>query len=137
MKKYSRDYIIESNNNCEKNRSERRIKNNRIRRQKELRKNFLLTIMTICLAITLSFSVSSFLSNAKSESEQIPHKYYKSITISYGDSLWSIAQEYMDNEHYDSAKAYIKEVKQLNSLKSDSISYGENIIVPYYSYELH
>lgn len=117
-------------------RSERRIRNNRLRRQRELRKNFLLTIMTICFVITFSFSVNSFLSNAKTESEQISYKYYKSITISHGDSLWSISQKYMDDEHYASVKDYINEVKQLNSLKSDSISYGENIIVPYYSYEL-
>ncbi|MCH5249635.1 MAG: LysM peptidoglycan-binding domain-containing protein [Lachnospiraceae bacterium] len=117
-------------------RSERRINRNKIRRQKELRKNFLLTIMAVCLAITFSFSMNSFLSNAKGESEQISYKYYKSITISNGDSLWSIANEYMDDEHYSSANDYIKEVKHLNSLKSDYISYGESIIVPYYSYEL-
>lgn len=117
-------------------RSERRISKNKIRRQKELRKNFLLTIMAVCLAITFSFSVNSFLSNAKGESEQISYKYYKSVTISNGDSLWSIAREYMDDEHYSSANDYIKEVKHLNSLKSDYISYGESIIVPYYSYEL-
>ena len=117
-------------------RSERRINKNKIRRQKEMRKNFLLTIMAICLAITFSFSVNSFLSNAKSGNEPISYKYYKSITISNGDSLWSIANEYMDDEHYSSTNDYIKEVKHLNSLKSDYISYGESIIVPYYSYEL-
>ena len=118
-------------------RNERRIRNNRIRRQKELRKNIILTIMTICFAITLSFSVNSFLSNAESDSEKIPYKYYKSITISNGDSLWSIAQKYMDEDQYNSTKEYINEVKQLNSLRSDSVSYGENLIIPYYSYELY
>ena len=140
MRAYGRNYSNERCSNIyngENHRSERRIRNNRLRRQKELRKNFLLTIMTICFAITFSFSVNSFLSNAKDMSEKISYKYYKSITISNGDSLWSIAQEYIDDEHYDSVKDYINEVKQLNSLKSDYISYGENIIIPYYSYELH
>lgn len=100
-----------------------------------MRKNFLLAIMTVCLVFTFSFSVNSFLSNAKADNANASHKYYKSITISDGDTLWSIAQEYMDNEHYDSIKDYIKEVKKVNSLASDSISYGENIIVPYYSYD--
>ena len=117
-------------------RSERRIRNNRIRRQKEMRKNFLMTVMTLCLVFTFSFSISSFLSNAKAESSPVAYKYYKSITISNGETLWSIAKENMDDVHYASINDYIKEVKQVNSLKSDSISYGANIIVPYYSYEL-
>lgn len=117
-------------------RSERRIRNNRIRRQKEMRKNFLLTVMTICLVITFSFSVNSFLSNAKTESSPVAYKYYKSITISNGETLWSIAKDNMDDEHYASINDYIKEVKQVNSLRTDSISYGANIIVPYYSYEV-
>ena len=117
-------------------RSERRIRNNRIRRQKEMRKNFLLAVMTICLVFTFSFSISGFLSNAKAESSPVAYKYYKSITISNGETLWSIAKENMDGEHYASVNDYIKELKQVNSLKSDTISYGANIIVPYYSYEL-
>ena len=117
-------------------RSERRIRNNRIRRQREMRKNFLLAVMTLCLVITFSFGINSFLSNAKAESSPVSYKYYKSITISNGETLWSIAKENMDAEHYASVNDYIKEVKQVNSLSSDSINYGANIIVPYYSYEL-
>lgn len=116
-------------------RSERRIRNNRMRRRKEMHKNILLVIMTLCLVVTFSLSVNSFLSNAKTDNDVVSHKYYKSITISNGDTLWSIAQEYMVGEHYDSINDYIKEVKSLNSLKSDNISYGASIIVPYYSYE--
>ena len=114
-------------------RSERRIRNNRMRRRKEMHKNILLVIMTLCLVVTFSLSVNSFLSNAKTGNDVVSHKYYKSITISNGDTLWSIAQEYMAEEHYDSINDYIKEVKSLNSLKSDNISYGASIIVPYYS----
>ena len=116
-------------------RSERRIRNNRIRRAKEMRKNFLLTIMTICLVITFSLSMNSFLSNAKDSSEPVCYKYYKSITIASNDTLWSIAQEYMDDEHYDSISDYIKEVKQINVLGSNDITYGAHLIVPYYAYE--
>lgn len=115
--------------------SERRIRNNRIRRAKEMRKNFLLTIMTICLVITFSLSMNSFLSNAKDNSEPVCCKYYKSITIAKNDTLWSIAQEYMDDEHYDSINDYIKEVKQINVLGSSDITYGAHLIVPYYAYE--
>ncbi|MBO5209298.1 MAG: LysM peptidoglycan-binding domain-containing protein [Lachnospiraceae bacterium] len=116
-------------------RSERRIKNNRIRRQKEMRKNFLLVVMTVCLVITFSISMNGFLSNAKDDSIETSYKYYKSITIENGDTLWSIAEEYMDAEHYDSVNDYIKEVKQMNTLANDNITYGQCLIVPYYSNE--
>lgn len=131
MREYSKNYY-NRNLSFEMARSERRIRNNRIRRQRELRKNIMLTIMTICFVITFSFSLNSFLSDAKSNNEPVSYKYYKSITISNGDTLWSIAQENMDDEHYDSVKDYIKEVKQINSLHSNSIRYGENLIIPYY-----
>lgn len=115
--------------------SERRIRNNRIRRQKEMRKNFLLVMMTICLVAACSISVSSFASNAKDESSTVSYKYYKSITIENGDTLWSIAQEHMDMKHYDSVLDYIKEVKQMNALSGDDITYGQSLVIPYYSSE--
>ncbi|MCM1263069.1 MAG: LysM peptidoglycan-binding domain-containing protein [Butyrivibrio sp.] len=115
-------------------RSERRIRNNKIRRQREMRKNIILTIMTICLVITFSLSLSSFLSNAKEDSGKTCYKCYKSITIANDDTLWSIAQEYMDDEHYDSVNDYIKEVKKINVLSTNDITYGAHLIVPYYAY---
>lgn len=117
-------------------RSERRIKNNKIRRQKEMRKNFLMLVMTVCLVITFSISMNGFLSNAKDDSIETSYKYYKSITIENGDTLWSIAEEYMDAEHYDSVNDYIEEVRQMNTLVNDNITYGQSLIVPYYSNEL-
>lgn len=113
-------------------RSERRIQDNRIRRQRELRKNFLLTVTSICLVAIFSISLNSFMSNAKADETKSYHKYYKSVMIERNDTLWSIAQDYMDDTHYDSADDYIREVKQMNSLKNDDIIYGEYLIIPYY-----
>lgn len=117
---------------AEDTRSERRIRNNRIRRQREMRKNFLMFIMTVCLIITCSVSLNGFRSNAKDDSIKTSYKYYKSITIDKNDTLWSIAEEYMDDEHYDSVTDYINEVKNMNSLMDDEIQYGEHIVIPYY-----
>lgn len=116
-------------------RRERRIRNNRIRRQREMRKNVLLVIMTICLIVTAAVSMNSFLSNAKEESNPISNKYFKSITIENGDTLWSIAQEYMDDDHYETVNDYINEVKKMNSLSNDDITYGQHLIIPYYGVE--
>lgn len=113
-------------------RSEQRIRNNRIRRRMELRRKILMSILTICLVITFSVGINGFLSNAKDHSSPVSYKYYTSITVSKEDTLWSIAEKYMDREHYSSANDYIQEVKSMNHLQNDMITYGEHLIIPYY-----
>ena len=58
-------------------------------------------------------------------------KYYTSIEVSVGDSLWSIAEEYMDAGN-QSVYDYIDEIKEINGLKSDQIRAGEYLMVSYY-----
>lgn len=120
--------------NCtrsEDRRSESRIIRNRIRRQQEMKKNFMLLVMTVCLIIVCSFTLSTFRTNAKNE-PAASYKYYKSIAVSNNDTLWSIAEKYMDKDHYASIADYINEIKSMNSLSDDSIHYGEYIVIPYY-----
>lgn len=115
-------------------RSERRILNNKIRRQRELRKNILLAVLTICLVITLSFTVNSFLSNAESGNKNVEFKYYKSIVVEKGDTLWSIASETM-NSDYEDTEACVKEIMEMNGLHGDEITAGSHLIIPYFSNE--
>lgn len=61
-------------------------------------------------------------------------KYYTTIEIESGDTLWSIAQEYRTSE-YRSLQAYIDEVKQINGLAGDNITTGCYLTVPYYAVE--
>ena len=119
----------------EDTRSERRILKNRIRRQREMRKNLLIFVMTLCLIVTGSFTLSAFRSNAKDDSVETSYKYYKSIVVADNDTLWSIAEKYMDKDHYDSITEYIEEVKDMNSLQDETINYGEYLVIPYYSNE--
>lgn len=114
-------------------RRERRIRRNRVRRQQEMMKNFLILVMTICLIVTSSVLLSAFRSNAKDDSVEVSYKYYKSIVVSGDDTLWSIAEEYMDEDHYSSIHEYIAEVKTMNSLTGDSICYGTHLVIPYYA----
>ena len=52
--------------------------------------------------------------------------------VEYGDTLWSIAQEYVDY-HYDSILEYVNEVRSINHITGDIIREGQTLIVPYYS----
>ena len=59
------------------------------------------------------------------------HKYYKSIELEYGDTLWDIAMEYRDS-HYDSIQDYIRELKEINNLLTDDIHADRYLTVVYY-----
>lgn len=117
------------------NRSERRIQRNRARRQRELHRNIFRMIATICLIVIGVLSVNNLPSRAQDEEAAIAYKYYTSITVPNHATLWSIAEEYMDREHYETAEDYICEVKTINSLTDDRISYGEHLVIPYYASE--
>ena len=104
----------------------------RMNRQKEVRRNVIMLVVSLILVIVCVCFVFGFSAQAHDIHESVSYKYFKSIYIEEGDSLWSIGQEYAD-EHYASVVAYINEVKQMNSLESDSIKTGSYLIVPYYS----
>ena len=113
--------------------SERRIRNNRIRRQRELRRHILIGFSAIAFAICLSFIFFSFGTKAQSNDEEILYKYYKSIVVEEGDTLWCYAEIYGEESHYDSHQEYIDEVMNMNSLTDENITAGQHIILPYYS----
>ena len=103
-------------------------------RKKQVRRNILLLILsTIILSSLLVFFASMSIQASDMEhKQQVSYKYFKSIYITQGDTLWSIAEANM-NEHYSSQKEYINEVKRMNSLTSDHIECGSYLIVPYFS----
>ena len=51
----------------------------------------------------------------------IRDRYYTSVEVSPGDSLWSIAERYLD-DHYKDHQKYISEVVSINHLEDDSIT---------------
>lgn len=115
--------------------SERRIRNNRIRRRRELRRCFFTFVFTLILSAGISVTFFSFRTKAQSSNEEIQYKYYKSIVIEPGDTLWNLAEEYGVLEHYDSRQEYIEEVMRMNGLSDDQIITGQYIIIPYFSSE--
>ena len=107
----------------------------KIRKQQVKRQKFLigLTIFVFALIVTIKSNV--FLSEAQNnEDPAMNYKYYKSIQIQSGDSLWKIAQENMSKE-YDSIHDYIDEIKELNHLESDVIQQNSYLTIGYYSHE--
>ena len=108
----------------------------RIRRQKQVAKQKMaLLLATVLLVVIGSIVFGSIFSAAKNQHPEAPrYKYYRSITIEHGDTLWSIANEYCDSDC--STKEYIAELKELNSLTSDTIHAGQHLLISYYDTEL-
>lgn len=62
------------------------------------------------------------------------YKYYTSIEIQEGDSLWSIAEKYCDDKH-DNINEFIKRVQKMNNLSDSNIQCGTYLMIYYYSDE--
>lgn len=80
----------------------------------------------------LIFSIYFFSKTVTAERNTERVKLVASVEIQEGDTLWSIASDYI-TEEYSNIKDYIKEIKASNGLVSDTIHEGNYIIVPYYA----
>ena len=92
----------------------------------------LVSVALVVLMCTLIGSKSKIYASSSKEA----YKYYTSIQVASGDSLWSISENYLTPEHND-RKEFINEVRQLNHLgESEAIHAGEYLVIPYYSFDI-
>lgn len=90
----------------------------------------LLTFIVIVLGMLIGTNLlNSSHSSASREYEKA--LYYKTIEVKEGDTLWTIADEYMDGE-FDNKEDYINEIKNINHVYDDTIHTGAYLTVPYY-----
>lgn len=108
---------------------------NRQNRKRQVRHHIIALILSLFIIITVPFLFLSFSTEANDLEHQPSYKYYKSVEISKGDTLWSIAYNNFDSAHYKDIQEYITEVKKINDLTSDHIVAGNYVIVPYYGSE--
>ena len=102
------------------------------RRQRQVRCYLLSMVLAAVLTAGCVFSLCILITKAQEE-EEVSFKYYTSIQVSYGESLWSIARTYQD-DHYDCTQDYVDEVIHINHLKDgEDITAGQYLIIPYYS----
>lgn len=113
--------------------SERRIRNNRIRRMRELQRNLFLAVFTVALVLICSIIFFSVKTKAQGKEETILYKYYTSIVVERGDTLWDYAEEYAVPEKYASKQSYIDEVCRMNAIMDEQITAGQHLLLPYYS----
>lgn len=89
-------------------------------------------LKVICAVVIVTFLFGGFYTSAHNNRTEDPvdFKYYKSITIESGDSLWSIAENYMTDD-YGSITEYIEFLKEVNQIHGDRIQEGQSLIIAY------
>ena len=89
--------------------------------------------LILIAAVLIAFLFSKSMSSAQESSEQrsvVPQRYYKSITVKNGDTLWEIAERYLP-EDYESLEEYIYTLMRVNNLRDSRINAGQQIIIVY------
>ena len=105
----------------------RRAEIRRIRRKK--------AVLIAAVLLIVFISIFTALAAKKTEAVGIPlYKYYTTVEADRGDSLWSIASDYMTPGYKDCGEL-IDEIMAVNHLQGESIDVGQKLIVPYYSSE--
>ena len=93
-------------------------------------RNYVLVGMILVAACCLLFSTFFVSAHGNQTEEPVEYTYYKSIVIEEGDTLWNIAEENMTSD-CQSVEEYVELLKELNSLTSDDIHAGENLMIAY------
>ena len=92
---------------------------------------------TIIILMILAFCSGFFghtLLNAHAEEKYVKplNRYYTSVQLKQGDSLWDIAGTYAEGSGY-STREYVDELKRMNGLKGENIHSGEFLTVVYFA----
>lgn len=91
----------------------------------------------LCVVFTVLFvlAVCGFYRlGTVAQADEIPsrrEKYFTSIRVEAGDSLWSIAEDYVSPE-YENISAYVDELMFMNGMTDSRIYVGDYITVTYY-----
>ena len=93
----------------------------------------LIVLALVVFGILLGTGMNALASSDKDIASY--NKYYVSIRVENGDTLWTIADEYIDGFNIEKAD-YIEEVCEINEISKDDIHAGDYIVVPYYSQDV-
>ncbi len=109
----------------------KRNRKNKKSRAKAKTARFLTALIVISVIVCVILFSNKNQAHAVEGTDTVPlHKYYKTITIQPGDTLWSIAGEYKMASC--STKDYVDELMLMNNLHNDNITSGMQLLITYY-----
>ena len=90
--------------------------------------------LTAVFAVIAVITASLFLTAGSTEGKEIRalKKYYSSMTVSEGDTLWDLGKRFSSDT--ESQGEYAKNIMKLNNMNDDNICEGMNLIYYYYDY---
>lgn len=94
---------------------------------------FVVVLLAVCMLFLGIFIGSHRVAQVEAkEFVQNRQKFYTSITVEDGDTLWAIADEYM-TEDFEDRDSFMNEVRQMNDLTGSIIRSGSTLLIPYYT----
>lgn len=105
-------------------------------RSKRVAGNQKLTVLTSLFVVTVAVIGCIIFGSTKAQAApaEPSYKYYTSIQVQKGDTLWNIASEHISGE-YASMTDYIEEICEINHVSDSDIHSGQYLTIPYYSNE--
>lgn len=128
-------YSNRTSNNLKKHANNLINNNNKLvrnSRKQEKAQKYTTALFCSIVAVFMICSVIFGSSLTQAAPAETTYKYYTSLKLEQGDTLWNIAKEYISDEYKDT-QAYIEEVCAINHIAADEIHAGQYIVVPYYS----
>ncbi len=102
------------------------LRTHQVRRQK----NVVYAIAVAIVVLLIIFVCIKINTTPNKAQASINGEYvYKSITITAGDSIWSIAEDNAHN-YTGTTTSYVKEILRVNQLSSEEIKAGNQLIIP-------
>lgn len=92
----------------------------------------LFVVLGIVVCLFIAFII--FSNKADAEDSREIYTYYTSYEIQPGDTLWTIADQFMGPDFTDKT-TFIDNIKRLNHMSTDSITAGNHLVIEYSSYE--
>lgn len=127
------DMYVEGAMTREEFRKERREQT--LKEQKTRRRQILIFCATLMVMFGMGFGFGTLFARAEENGQETVYKYYTSIEIQKGDTLWDLADAYMDSAYYETRADFINEVMKINHLVTGHLIAGKSLIIPYYSAE--
>lgn len=93
-----------------------------------------MVIAATLVVLFVSFILGSVIVKAGNDKATANERmYFTSIVVNEGDTLWNIASEHVDYNHYSSVYEYMNEIIELNHIESSEIFAGKKLLITYYA----
>ena len=93
-------------------------------------RRFMIAALVILAFFSGFFGHTLLNARAEEKNARTAERYYTSVQLKQGDTLWSLAEQYGEGIGY-SQKEYVEELRRINGLRDEQIHSGGYLTVVY------